>query len=235
MTDLSRRQLVAEVMDDPALPAEEHRRALRGLRRLNQVSRCVSSLWRAMADGELTKKGSELSVLDVATGGGDVPLGLWRLARRAGVAARIVGVDISETAVAAASKEAERAGADVVFRQLDLFDGHWPGGFDVVICSLFLHHLTEGQAVELLGRMRGAAGAMVVVSDLSRSRLGLIAAQLACHLLTTSPVVRTDGPRSVKAAFTAQEAHGLAQAAGLEQSIVQPCWPWRWLLTWNKR
>ncbi|MHC4550654.1 MAG: class I SAM-dependent methyltransferase [Planctomycetota bacterium] len=95
---LDQRRLRPERMDDPALDATLHLRALRGLERINRWSRTVHGLWRGLrrlADGR-----APLRVLDLASGGGDLPSGLWHRARRAGVVLEIAGCDRSPRAVA---------------------------------------------------------------------------------------------------------------------------------------
>ena len=72
---------------------------------------------------------------------------------------------------------------------------------------------------------------MVVVNDLERSRIGLLAAEAGCRVFTRSPVVRIDGPRSVRAAFTMAEAKDLAREAGLQNVRVARRWPFRYVLT----
>ena len=107
-----------------------------------------------------------------------------------------------------------------------------PGGFDVATCSLFFHHLSDDDAVTVLGRMKAAA-TVVLVNDLSRSRLGFAAAWVGCRVLTRSRVVRFDGPASVRSAFTPSEALALSERAGLRGAAVARRWPFRFLLTWR--
>ena len=77
------RDLQPELMDDPALSADEHRRALRGLTRLNALSGSANVLWPAVR--KLARElGRPVRILDVATGAGDVPLQLCVRAARAG-------------------------------------------------------------------------------------------------------------------------------------------------------
>jgi hypothetical protein len=71
---------------------------------------------------------------------------------------------------------------------------------------------------------------MVIVSDLDRSRLGLLLAWLGTRLLTRSPVVHVDSLRSVRAAFTRDEAAALATRAGLTSWRLTMHWPCRWRL-----
>jgi 2-polyprenyl-3-methyl-5-hydroxy-6-metoxy-1,4-benzoquinol methylase len=99
---------------------------------------------------------------------------------------------------------------------------------------LFVHHLDDGDAVALLATMRAAAGSLVLVSDIRRSRLGYLFAAVGCRLLSRSRVFHVDGARSVRAAFTAAEVGDLARQAGMATARVTGHWPQRWLLTWER-
>ena len=167
-----------------------------------------------------------MRLLDIASGGGDVTFGLWKLARRVGVELEILGLDVSATACAQAARRCRAAGKSISFASMDVLSADLPGGFDVVISTLFLHHLTSPDAARLLSKM-AAAGNLLVVSDLRRSRVGYGVAYVACHLLTRSKMVHHDGPQSVANAFTIPEMNALCQSAGLENAIVRRAWPWR--------
>lgn len=231
--DVADRVREQEVMDRPDLDQRLHQRALTGLARLNWFSGSVGLVWPPIAElgSQLRRR---LSVLDLATGGGDIPLGLWRRARRVGLDLEICGVDLSPRAVEIARTRARHGGAAVRFFELNALDDELPRGFDVVVCSLFLHHLDGDEAVTLLAKMAAATRHLVLVNDLVRSRLGLMAVYLATRLVTTSSVVRVDGPRSVRAAFTLEEARNLARAAGLVGCKVSRRWPCRMLLEWTR-
>ncbi|HEX5270847.1 MAG TPA: methyltransferase domain-containing protein [Gemmataceae bacterium] len=224
------RRLRPEVMDQPGLDPGRHRQALRGLGRINFWSGSAGILWPLIAD--LARHSTHPPrVLDLATGGGDVPIRLWQKARRARLPIVVEGCDVSPVAVEHATRQAERRGAEVRFFVADALAGDLPAGYDALVCSLFLHHLTEDQALGLLRRMAAAAG-LVLVNDLRRSRAGLLLALVGTHLLSLSPVVHTDGPRSVEGAFTIAEARALADRAGLAGATVERRWPCRFLLTW---
>jgi hypothetical protein len=57
---------------------------------------------------------------------------------------------------------------------------------------------------------------------------------VATRLLTASPVVRVDGPRSVTSAFRVEDAQALASDAGLDGAVVRRCRAFRWLLRWDR-
>jgi SAM-dependent methyltransferase len=224
-------------MDRPDLPADRHAHALTGLARINFLSRSSGILFAPLVAWQRRLGLPRLRILDVASGGGDVAVRLWQRAARAGLDWHIAGCDISPVAVEQARARASRAGAPVQFFVHDALAGPFPGTCDAVTCSLFLHHLDEGPAVALLRAMANlpeGGPALVLVNDLDRSLRGLLLAHLATRLLTTSAVVHTDGPLSVRAAFTPAEALALAEQAGLHGATVRRRWPCRWLLSWSR-
>lgn len=222
-------------MDQADIDPLLHDAALASLSRLNAWARSARIVWPAIRAVAHRSPDSACRVLDVATGAGDVPLALYELAASAGLELECTGLDISRHALAHAHRRADAAGESLTLRRCDVLNDEWPSGeYDVVMCSLFLHHLAEEQAVALLARMHATARRLVVVSDLRRSARGLLLTQIASHVLTRSPVVRVDGPRSVRAAFTLAEASGLAKQAGWGHFEARSVWPFRLVLTCRK-
>jgi SAM-dependent methyltransferase len=228
--------LEPEMMDQPDLDVRRHVHALDALGRANAVSRTAAALWPSIRAAALEKAPGPLRVLDVASGGGHLLLSLARRAARARVDVEWLGWDLSPVAIDYARTLARRRRVKGVrFERADALHDPVPAGIDVVLCTLFLHHLTESDAVALLQRMREAARHAVVVSDLRRTRLGAAFTWAGCRMLSRSEVFRVDGMRSVAAAFSTGEARSLAAAAGLSGARVSQVWPQRWLLTWRKR
>ena len=231
--NLAERYRVSEIMDQPDLEPILHRRALQGLATLNLLSRSVGILWPRIFS--LARRlGRPVRILDLATGGGDVPLKLWQRAQKVGMQVDILGIDISRCALDVAQARAERARAALRFAQVDVLRDALPGDHDILICSLFLHHLNERDAIDLLGRMVAAARHLVLVNDLVRSRAGSILVAAAARLFTRSPVVWTDASRSVRAAFTVRELRKLASCAGMHDIRLTRHWFCRMLLEWGR-
>ena len=175
-----------------------------------------------------------LRVLDIACGGGDVLCDLASRARRTALPVEFVGCDISLRAVEFARSRARQFDVNVDFYAADALNDPLPSGFDLMISSLFLHHLTDSEAGSLLAKM-AATTKMILVSDLRRSWRGLWLAHAATRLLTRSAVVHVDGPCSVGNAFTVEEIRAIANHAGLQGVWLKNCWPQRYLLTWQRR
>lgn len=155
--------------------------------------------------------------------------GLWQRARRYNIELEILGLDASPTACRTATARCAPAQGDITFQCRDVLVAPLPRSFDVVVCTLFLHHLTLMQAQSLLANMRAAAP-LIVISDLRRSSFDYAVAHAACRLLTRSPIVHYDGPQSVASAFSLCEMRDLCDAAGLTDALVRPVWPWRILV-----
>ena len=229
------RRLEREIMDNPALQAEQHFDALRGLERLNRWSRSTSIVWPAIQKLASQDTGRTLHILDIATGGGDIPLGIHQRALMAGIPLKVSGCDFSARTLEYARQRAREAKAEIEFFEFNALRDVLPGDYDVVLSSLFLHHLDTGQAEDLLRKMARGATQMVLINDLERTRTGLILAHVATRLLTSSKVVRADGPQSVRAAFTLNEVRAIAERAGLDNITLVRRWPSRFLLTWARK
>jgi 2-polyprenyl-3-methyl-5-hydroxy-6-metoxy-1,4-benzoquinol methylase len=232
---LAERDRRPELMDQPGLDSETHRRALSGLRAANVISRTSQVLWRGIMEAGIVRdNGPPLRILDVATGGGDVLIGVARLAARDGVAVETHGCDISSTAVEYAQSVAKQSVVSgTVFFQLDVLAEALPGEYDVLMSTLFFHHLGNDDAKQLLVRMAKAARRCVLIDDLCRSRLGYFYAWAGGRLLTRSRIVHTDGPLSVRGAFTISEFRQLAHDSGLGDAQFRRHWPERFLMSWK--
>lgn len=90
-----------------------------------------------------------------------------------------------------------------------------PGTFDIVHCSLFLHHFTGDQVINLLSGFRQTARVAVVVNDLERHVLAYYFLPATKWLLRWDAITLHDGPISVQAAFKLPELKSLAEKAGL--------------------
>jgi 2-polyprenyl-3-methyl-5-hydroxy-6-metoxy-1,4-benzoquinol methylase len=184
LSSLRHRRRLPEIMDDPGLDVASHREALAGLARINRFSGSLGVLWPELLALAKTIPDRPLRVLDVATGSGDVPAALVRKAAKEGVRIEVLGVDVSQVAIAEAEVRAELGQHENMrFQMLDVLQDPLPTGYDAITCSLFLHHLDDADAVGLLKQMKAAAGRLVLVNDLVRSRANYLQVWFASHVL----------------------------------------------------
>jgi len=234
MPDLANRRREPELMDDPHLDKCVHRQALDGLSRVNWVTRTHRLLWHPIESYCRKNHLNSASILDLGCGCGDLLVWLKTKAHSKGIDLKITGCDLSQVALEAARDRAEQEKLDAEFLQMDVLDGEFTAVQDVVICSLFLHHLKEGDVVRVLRRMMRTARHLVVAQDLLRSRWGYLISLMGTRLITRSPIVHVDGPLSVVNAFTLAEIQQLAEQAGLTGCKINRHWPERFVLTWKR-
>jgi ubiquinone/menaquinone biosynthesis C-methylase UbiE len=199
-------------LDDP----ETLRDNLRDLRRINHVLGGVRLSRRAI--GALAGDRQDLSIVDVGTGGADIPVALLADARRRGRRLRVTAIDVRSEVLAAAV--AARPGLDSIDGlELVVGDGRrlaFPdAAFSIAHSSLVLHHLDPPDALAVLREMRRVAELGIVVNDLARGRLPWLGARLMTGVLTRNRYTRHDGPLSVRRAYTRGETRELLAAAGL--------------------
>lgn len=222
-----------EWMDQPDLSAEAHLHALQGLRRIHRWTGTSRPFCRQIREWS-SDLGRPLSVLDVACGGGELLADLARVSDREQVILSLAGCDINLRALDVARCRLKSTGSQVELFQHDVLNTELPRQWDVVVCSLFLHHLETEDVVKALNRMADAARVGMLVSDLVRVRLNRAMVWLASHALTRSPVVHFDGPVSVDAAFLLDEMRVLAADAGLAGIKISSQWPARMFLEWRR-
>ncbi len=211
-------ELLDGPLDDPAALAGN----LRDLRRINRalggvrISRLAVDRLLSVAPTHMDA--TPTSIIDVGTGGADIPVALLAEARRRGRQLEVVATD-ARPEVLAAARIARPALARVRGLALDVADGrqlpHPDRSFDIAHASLVVHHFPPDEAVALLMEMARVARLGIVVNDLDRRRRHWLGAWLVGHLLTGNRYTRRDAPLSVRRAYTPQEMRELLGRAGM--------------------
>ncbi len=170
--------------------------------------------------------GQARTVLDIGSGSGEIAA----LIAARYPQCRVMALDNSRRHLVVAR---EKVGRSVMLVQADA--GHLPFGansVDYVVSSLFLHHLGPDAVAGLLRRAYEIARCGVVMSDLVRGRVPLMA--FRCITPLVSPITRHDGAVSVRRAYTVSEMRELAARAGLRHGRVRGHPMFRMTLTVDK-
>ena len=206
-------ELIDGPLDDRAALVGNLRDLARTNRRLGGIALSARAI-DALAPGR-----SEISILDVGTGGADIPLALIERGRASGRLVRVTGVDDRPEVLEAATLADPRVTATGELA-LHVADGRslpYPdGSFEVVHASLLLHHLEPDGARRMLAEMGRVARLGVVVNDLVRGRWTLFGAWLLSRVATRNRLTRNDAPLSVRRAYSVAELTALLASAGLQ-------------------
>ena len=200
-----------ELMDRPQPVTAELESDLRNLRQLNRHFGSYALVTHFLR--RWVQPGAQLRVLDLATGSGDIPRLVVDHAREAGAEVAVDAVDQqSSTLEIARGLSADYPEID--FKHGDVLSFGEEGQYDIVLCSLALHHFDETAAVRLLERCRDLSRRFVLVSDLRRGFLASVGVYLLTSLIYRESMTRTDARLSAERAFSFREFGLLAERAG---------------------
>ena len=155
----------------------------------------------------------QIKVLDVGAGSGELSAGLVKTFPDLSIF--IVGADTSEFAVRSMRANGIH-GVQCNALEMPFADN----SFDYVYCTLFLHHLTDRDAVELLGQMNRIARQKIFVIDLERQYLAYLSFKIFGRLFLQS-FTREDGALSILRAFNPTELKDIAAKAGVKNISVR--------------
>ena len=204
-------ELLDGALNEPAVLRDN----LRDMGRANRLTGGTVLSLRAIA--ALAPRDGALSVLDVGTGGADIPIALLadpRFRSRMTVTATDSRPEVLDAARAA------RPGLDRIDGlRLEVADGralpYADGTFDVAHASLVLHHIEPTDAGRFLRELARVARRGVVLNDLSRRPITVLGAWLLSRACTHNRYSRHDAPLSARRAYTFDEAMTFVLAAGL--------------------
>lgn len=202
---------VLEMMDRPQSPSAELERDLERLRQLNRWFGSYRLLLSFMR--RWIKPGAPTRIVDLATGSGDIPRLIADYARRIGVQVEIDAVD-RQPATLEIARKLSAGYPEISCREANILEWHSGESYDIVLCTLALHHFSNENAVSLLRRSRELSRRFVLVSDLRRGFLLQAGVYLLTALIFREPMTRFDARLSAQRAFSFVEMRELAIQAG---------------------
>ncbi len=197
--------------DTPAL-----RRDLENLATLNRVFGSYSLVLRYLRPWlKAAPQGRPIRLLDFATASGDIPRRIVDEARSLGVPIQIDAVDQQASTIAIA-RELSADYPEIEYHHGDILTFGSGQTWDIVHCSLAIHHFSEEDAVTVFRQARTLATSHSLVADLRRSALGTIGVDVLTAVWMREPMTRNDARASVRRAFSFSEMADLARRAGWE-------------------
>lgn len=220
-----------EIMDDLQGAGPDWEQALRELKVINKF----------LGGNELTLKGigrllngkhpqKPLAIADIGCGGGDMLMVIARWARNHKIAVRLFGVDANPHIVAYA-RDNTKAYPEIEYLAADIFSEEFKNlEFDIITCTLFTHHFTDEQLVQMLSQLSRQASLGMVVNDLHRHPLAYYSIKWITALVSKSRMVQHDAPVSVLRAFRKEDWENILQQADLPHFRLHWRWAFRWML-----
>ncbi len=210
MKSLADRSRQSEQMDDADLDEATYAKVLDDLARVNRWTFTAHSVLPFLKQS--AGQSPSFSLMDVGFGQGDLLRIIARWARRRGIAASLVGVDLNARS-APIARGATDPDLQIDFRTGDYADQ--PEGFDYIVSSQVAHHMTDDQLLEFIRHMENTARRGWVIGDLHRHRLAYQCYPLLARAMGVHRIVREDGQLSIARSFRRAEWTEILGRAGM--------------------
>lgn len=170
-------------------------------------------------------KGKTYRLVDIGSGGGDTLKRLAAWKRKNGWEMELYGIDIKPVCILYAETHAPDSSITYICDDYKNAFRHIPK-LDILHASLFCHHLSRIEIVELI-RFSRNNGVILVVNDLERSGLPYYLIKILTAVFSKSYLVKHDAPLSVAKGFKRKEWLEMILEAGAIQYSVKNKWAFR--------
>lgn len=207
---------IPELMDIADHNAEILRDDLRNLRTINKYFGGLHAVEKSVIDMiARIEKTRTIQILDLATGSADHPIALADLARSLKRSIRITAIERNPI-TAAIARERTSSYSEISINEGDILSIDFSNkSYDIVLCSLAIHHFSREDSIRILGMMTNLSRIGLIVNDLDRSWPAAWTAWLYTHLTTRNPITLNDSYVSVLRAYTPNELRTMANEAGV--------------------
>jgi len=228
MSIFSQRSSELEIMDDLDCAGPVLEQTLRELKTINRWlgGNHVTTLGLTQLIRENPQ--SHYEITDIGCGGGDMIRVMSDWAKVQRIPAKFAGIDANGNIIEFA-KERQHDLLDIKWKVQNVFEPEFAAEkTDLITCTLFTHHFTDEQLVELLKSMRAKGRLGIVINDLHRHPLAYYSIKLLTRYFSRSPMVQHDAPLSVLRSFSRKDWKKILTMAGIERYQIRWFWAFRW-------
>ena len=226
----------SEIMDDFALEGEILRDALDKIARINQLlggnQLTLQGFKNLIIDFDISR---EITVVDVGCGNGDMLRILADYGQKHHLKLKLIGIDANNFTVNHA-RNLSSAYANISYRCEDIFEESFHNlNYDIVLCTLTLHHFKDEEIVSLLKVFHQNAKLGIVVNDLQRSSISYRLFQGLCFIFQLNNMSREDGLVSILRGFKKQELVAFSKKLDFKKYTINWKWAFRyqWIINTN--
>ena len=217
-----------EIMDDFSLEGEELRDALDKIASINQF----------LGGNKLTLQGvkklihtnDEITIVDLGCGNGDMLRALADFGTKNNYNFKLIGIDANAFTIDYAIKLSKEY-PNISYKCEDIFSESFSQlNYDIVLCTLTLHHFKNNQIDYLLQLFQKQARIGIVINDLHRNLIAYRAFQLICFFFRLNRMSREDGLISILRGFKKQELINFSERNQFKNYTIH--WKWAFRYQW---
>jgi 2-polyprenyl-3-methyl-5-hydroxy-6-metoxy-1,4-benzoquinol methylase len=223
----------AEIMDDFSLQGEELREALDQITRINQLLGGNKVTLEGIKKVIPSNKTETITIADIGCGNGDMLRMLSDFAQKNKLDFKLIGIDANEFTINYAKKLSVNY-PNIDYQCVDIFSEDFKTlKFDIIVCTLTLHHFTNEQILNIITTFRDNAKTGIIINDLHRSKLAYRLFELICFIFKLNRMSRQDGLVSILRGFKKNEIEEFSKKLNLKNYNINWKWAFRyqWIIT----
>ena len=229
LVDTSHRSSEMEIMDDFTIEGALFRDTLDKLEIINRFlggnSVTINGLKNLLKN---QSKNKTITIVDLGCGNGDILRDVAKFGRKNNYSFNLIGIDANLAAIEYA-KELSKEYSELSFKTIDILSEDFKKqSYDVVLCTLFLHHFKNEELISFLKTTTNKATIGVVVNDLHRHKLAYYLFKLIGFFIKNK-MIREDGLTSILRAFKKKDLENISKQIKVYFSIQ---WKWAFRYLW---
>jgi 2-polyprenyl-3-methyl-5-hydroxy-6-metoxy-1,4-benzoquinol methylase len=218
-----------ELLDGKDIPFDDIKRNMQELDFIN----------RYLGGHAITLKGLEtlldkpvMHITEIGCGGGDNLRVIKQWFSKRNKKIQLTGIDINPECIAFAEERPSNKGISFICRDYQLVEFDNPP--DIIFSSLFCHHFSDEELVQMMQWMHHNSKHGFFINDLHRHPLAYHSIKWLTKIFSQSNLVKHDAPLSVKRGLLKKEWEDIFNKAGLLNYKINWQWAFRWLIICRK-
>jgi 2-polyprenyl-3-methyl-5-hydroxy-6-metoxy-1,4-benzoquinol methylase len=229
--DFSTRSEAEELMDDLTCEGEVVNQTLRELDFINQwlggnqiTISALREVWKRIP------KDQTIMIADLGCGSGEILRIIAQLAIKENRQVQLIGFDANTQIIEYARMHSNEF-PNISFEVQNVFSSEFQKRkFDIVTATLFLHHFSKADLVNLLSSLIKQTSNAIIINDIHRHRFAYYSIKWLTQLFSRSEMVKFDAPLSVLRAFTKQDWQEIMASLRERRYTLSWKWAFRWKL-----
>lgn len=216
-----------ELIDESDLPVEDWAVCLR---ELNIINTQLGGHATTVQGVKNLISSDSVSIAEIGCGGGDNLKAIYYWSKKQNLKLFYYGIDINEACIHFA-KESCSDIPGIKFISSDYQQVYFDEPPDIIFNSLFCHHFSDCQIVEMLIWLKNNSRKGFFINDLQRHPFAYHSIKWLTKLFSKSYLIKNDAPISVLRGFRRREWERLLHDAGINNYFIQWRWAFRFLIT----
>jgi len=172
--------------------------------------------------------GKLIHVADLGCGSGEMLKVIAHWAKNLGIGVKLTGIDANPYIINYALKHCGDLKNAQFYTENILSPSFKDKTFDIIICTLFLHHFEEATLISLLKQLSKQASVAIIINDIHRHWLAYYAIAVLTGFFSRSYMVKYDAKLSVRRAFKRANLEKVFKLAGLSNYSIRWKWAFRY-------